>query len=273
MNVTFTDTHCHIQSIELGNEDDRTYKLWNRASWSIHDVIERANTAGVTKLVCVGCDLGDSELALRVANNYSNCFASIGIHPHEAGRHKSLKTAREALQDMAVQKKVVSIGECGLDYFYNISLPEEQKDLLKMQLEVAVEYDLPVIFHVREAFYDFWPIFDYYGKGKIRGVLHSFTDSKQILSLALERGLFIGINGISTFARDERMQSMYRSVPLDRILLETDSPYLTPNPYRGMINEPKQIITIAKHLVDLSVGDINALSAATEHNARTLFAI
>lgn len=142
---------------------------------------------------------------------------------------------------------------------------------MHFQLKLAHEHKLPVIFHVREAFDEFWPIYDQYSG--IRGVLHSFTDNASNLTKAVERGLYIGINGIATFAKDEALREVYKAVPTDRLLLETDAPFLTPAPFRGKINEPQQIGTIAGFVAQLRETDISSLAATTTQNARQLFGL
>jgi TatD family hydrolase len=168
----------------------------------------------------------------------------------------------------AVSKsKIVAIGECGLDYYYDNSPREQQLEMLEAQLELAEKYDLPVIFHVREAFDDFWPIFDYFKA--LRGVLHSFTDNMSSLEKGLSRGLYVGVNGISTFATDK--QEMYKAIPLNRLVLETDAPFLTPVPLRGTLNEPAFLTHIAQHIANLRSISLEELSRATELNATNIF--
>ncbi|PLS80979.1 preprotein translocase, partial [Candidatus Saccharibacteria bacterium] len=196
------------------------------------------------------------------------CFASIGLHPHDA---KEGIGAIEALEKLADRAKVVAVGECGLDFFYNNSPKEQQIELLHAQIKLAQRYSLPMIFHVREAFDEFWPIFDQY-RG-IRGVLHSFTDTSDNLEKALQRGLFIGINGIATFTKDSAQIAMYGAIPLEKMLLETDAPFLTPVPKRGTINEPAFVTYVAHHIADLQNTTLEELSAATDANATTLFSL
>jgi TatD DNase family protein len=142
---------------------------------------------------------------------------------------------------------------------------------LEAQIEVALHHDLPIIFHVREAFDDFWPIFDKYPG--IRGELHSFTDSQENLAKALERGLYIGVNGISTFTKDEAQKAMFDAIPLDRLLLETDAPFLTPTPFRGKINEPAYVRNIAQYHAERRGISVEEIARVTSQNAKVLFAL
>lgn len=234
----------------------------------------RAEQREVTQMITVGCDLEDSRLAVKTAQNYDQVYASIGIHPHEAQHHVDTtvkKSFNKLLEDGPLDQRIVAIGECGLDYFYEHSPRDIQFEILKFQIDLAIEHDLPLIFHVREAFADFWPIFESYPAGKIRGVLHSFTDSVANMQKAVGHGLFIGVNGIATFAKQDEMRVMYRTIPIERLLLETDAPFLTPHPHRGSINEPKHIRTIAEFLETVRGESLQELAEATTNNAKALF--
>lgn len=252
--MSLIDTHCHIHSRDYPIDREETYK--------------RALDVGVDKLICVGTDEDDSEVAIEFAQNHEHTWASIGLHPHDAVHGVA---GVDKLRSLATQPKVVAVGECGLDYFYDHSPRNLQAEMLRAQIELALEHNLPLIFHVREAFDDFWPIFDSY-KG-VQGVLHSFTDNDKNLQEALERGLYIGVNGIATFTKVDEQKRMYSQVPLDRLLLETDAPFLTPTPKRGTVNEPAFVTLVAKYLADLHSTTLQKLSAATSQNANTLFQI
>lgn len=246
----FTDTHCHIHEANYPDAEG---------------ALKHAAEAGITRLICVGTDEKTSSEAVNFAQSHENCWASLGIHPHEAIHDGVAKL------ETLVNEKVVAIGECGLDYFYDHSPRDKQIEILHQQIELAKKHNLPLIFHVREAFDDFWPIFDQY-QG-LRGVLHSFTDTQQNLDKALERGLFIGVNGISTFTKVDEQRDMFARIPLENLLLETDAPFLTPVPMRGTVNEPAFITHIAHHLMNLRSITLEELSGATERNATTLFTL
>ncbi len=269
--MELVDTHCHIQSIGQAGGERTTRELWAKTDGlTAGSVIKAAEASGVTGMVCVGCDLDDSRLALDFVKARENCWASIGIHPHEARHHLS----GEKLSEFAAltgQPKVVAIGECGFDFYYNHSPPAAQRKVLEFQLELAVAANLPLIFHVREAFDEFWPVFDKYPAA--RGVLHSYTDSAANLDKALERGLYIGVNGIATFVKDAAQLEVYKAIPAGRLLLETDAPFLTPTPYRGSINEPKRLGVVAEFLAGLRGESLGTLAACTTANARQLFGI
>jgi TatD DNase family protein len=267
------DTHCHIQSIGLNRGEKTTRELWAKAGLDPDQVIKKAADHDVTRLVCVGCDLEDSQLAIDFVQDRANCWASIGIHPHEAQHHAPQSEADNLIDFAALvhKPKVVAVGECGLDYYYEHSPKADQIKVLEFQLALAQEADLPVIFHVREAFDDFWPILEQF-KG-LNGVLHSFTDSSANLSKALDYGLYIGVNGIATFTKDTKQLEAYKSIPLERLLLETDAPFLTPKPFRGKINEPMRVGAIADFLAELRSEKREDLASQTTSNARLLFGI
>lgn len=272
--MSLFDTHCHIQSVGQATGERSTRELWAKAGdTSIDDVVQRATDAGVNQMICVGCELQDSKLAIECAQNRDGLYASIGIHPHEAQHFVGNKGLLDEFAALVDRPKVIAVGETGLDYFYTHSPREAQLEILKFQIDLAIQNDLPMIFHVREAFDDFWPIFESYPEGSISGVLHSFTDSVQNMQRAVGHGLHIGVNGIATFARDEQMRVMYRTIPLNSLLLETDSPFLTPAPHRGSINEPKHIRTIAEFLETIRGESQQKLAEATTKNAKALFRV
>lgn len=268
--LSYVDTHCHIQSAGGGNGERTTAGLWAKASDLTPDtIIENAVSSGVSRLMCVGCDVSDSALAVDFVAKRKNCWASIGIHPHEAKQYAKDQDHLGVFSELANRSKVVAVGECGLDYYYEHSPKSDQEKILRFQIELALSSNLPIIFHVREAFDDFWPIFDSY-KG-VRGVLHSFTDSQANMEKAVSRGLHIGVNGIATFAKNPDQIATYKAVPLDRMLLETDAPFLAPVPYRGKTNEPKYIPAIAEFLAQLRGEDVQTIAEATTSNAEKLF--
>jgi TatD DNase family protein len=174
--MDLVDTHCHIQSAGTQAGERITREKWEKLPNATGEtLLQGAVDAGVTRLICVGCDLEDSRLAIGFVHDRQHCWASIGIHPHEAQHYVGQPGRLEEFAELASAKKVVAVGECGLDYYYEHSPKEKQFPVLEYQIELARSHDLPVIFHVRDAFDDFWPIFDKFTG--VRGVLHSFTDS------------------------------------------------------------------------------------------------
>ena len=243
------DTHCHIHE---------TYEL------PVEDVLARAQTDGVETMICVGTSEESSRQAIEFSEAHDGMYASIGVHPHDT------KDGYGKIAQLAgTSSTIVAVGEIGLDYFYTHSARETQIEALKAQIEVALAHNLPIIFHVREAFDDFWPIFESYSG--IRGVLHSFTDSRENMEKAVANGLYIGVNGISTFTKDETQKAMFDSVPLDKILFETDAPFLTPAPYRGKVNEPAYVKVVAEYHAQRRGISLKEISRVSTHNARALF--
>ena len=270
--MDFVDTHCHIQSARSASGERTTAEIWSKnPQLTAANLIAEATAAGVRQLVCVGCDLADSQLAVAFAQSQSKVWASIGIHPHEAKTYAHDALAQAAFINLASQPKIVAIGECGLDYFYNHSSKGDQIAALHLQIQLALKRSLPLIFHVREAFDDFWPIFEQY-EG-IRGVLHSFTDSQQNLDRAVAHDLLIGVNGIVTFVKQPLQLAVYKAIPLRNLILETDAPFLTPTPYRGTVNEPKHVVQVATFLSRLRSVELTELAAATTTNANKLFSL
>jgi TatD DNase family protein len=274
--MDLVDSHCHIQSIGAFGGEEATRSLWEKAIVVDPDaVIERAHKADVNNLICVGCTLDDSRLATEFVKNRENCWASVGLHPHEAQYYPDTNETKQRLIALARRTKVVAIGECGLDYFYEHSDRDSQLRIFELQLEVALEVDLPLIFHVREAFADFWPVFERYTSNErpLRGVVHSFTDTHANVERALKYGLYIGVNGIATFTKHAAQKEVYRTIPLTSLLLETDAPFLTPAPYRGKICEPSHIRTIAEFLANVRGESLGEVATMTTNNARQLFGV
>lgn len=256
--IELVDTHCHIHFPD--------YELDEA------EVIAAATAAGVTRLICVGCRLTDSEGAVAIAKRHANIWASIGLHPHEGSEYVHDDHALQKFRQLALhhqQNKIVAIGECGLDYHYMHSTKEDQHKLLRFQLDVAQETGLPLIFHVREAFAEFWQIFDDY-QG-LRGVVHSFSATPRELEQIISRGLYVGLNGIMTFTKNPEQLAAAKAVPLDKLLLETDAPFLTPVPERGKICQPKHVRVVAEFLADLRGESLDRLSEAATANTLKLF--
>lgn len=270
--MDFVDTHCHIHEAGTTTAGDEMVRdKW--AQGGITDpvpLIAEAAASGVNKLICVGCTLKDSRLAVELAQKQANCWASIGIHPHEAKSHLDA-AVQDAFAELVKEPKVVAIGECGLDYYYNHSNKPTQQKLLEFQLALAKKHDLPLIFHIREAFDDFWPIFDTY-KG-LRGVVHSFSSDRRDLEQILSRGLYVGLNGIMTFTKNQEQLEAAKAIPLHSLLLETDAPFLTPAPERGTICQPKHVVRTAEFLAGLREEAVADIARATTQNACDLFSI
>ena len=253
--MEFVDTHCHPHFADFGGATEH--------------VIRDAETAGVTRLIVVGTTLEDSLTAIDFANMNDTTWAAAGVHPHEARELLEIEDAGLQLRVMLTKPKVVAMGEIGLDFYKGYSTNQEQERALRVQLEEGLSAGLPFIFHVRDAWEAFWRIIDDY-KG-IKGVVHSFSAHQKQLDQVLEHGLHVGLNGIMTFTKDEKQLQAARNVPLDKLLLETDAPFLAPSPFRGQRCEPKHITTIAHFLAKLRGEPLEKLAAQTTKNAVELF--
>ncbi|MDB5186081.1 MAG: sec-independent protein translocase protein [Candidatus Saccharibacteria bacterium] len=271
--LQFFDTHCHIHEIlKNAGGDGETNSRWHKADiTNPDDVIQNAISEGVTRMVCVGTSVEDSELAVDFVQERAATWASIGIHPHEAKRYVEDTEALQTFADLATKPKVVAVGECGLDFYYTHSPRADQIKILEFQLDIAQKNDLPLIFHVRDAFDDFWPIFDNF-QG-LRGVIHSFTANTPVLEQIMTRDLYVGLNGIMTFTKDGQQLEAAKAVPLDKLVLETDAPFLTPVPFRGRICVPKHVRVTAEFLSTLRQEPLAELARASTANALTLFRI
>ncbi len=249
------DTHAHIHGESF--DEDRA------------ETVARARQAGVSEIVTVGCDLPDSARALEVAREY-RVFASVGIHPHEA---KDAPADIAAVFERFLQdRRVVAVGETGLDYYYDHSPRDQQQRVLREQIRVAQAFGFPVIFHHRDAFDDFVAILREEWKPAMRGVIHCFTgDAQQAQTYVGEFGLLLGIGGVLTFNSATNVRDAVQTVGIEPLVLETDCPYLTPVPHRGKRNEPSYIPVIAEKVADVLGMSVEAVSKTTDDNARTLF--
>jgi len=251
------DTHAHIHFPD--------YQL------NPEEVLTTAADDGVAKVICVGCTLEDSKLAIDMAARHENVWSTIGLHPHEGAEYVNDDHALQIFSGLSNKPKVVAIGETGLDYYYSNSPKEDQKKLLRFQLNLAQATGLPLVFHVREAFSDFFAILSDFKA--VRGVVHSFTGTVDEMHEILRRGLYIGLNGIMTFTKDEKQLEMAKQVPLSKLLLETDAPFLTPKPFRGTICQPKHVRVTAEFLASLRGEALDDFASATTKNAQDLFKI
>lgn len=248
------DSHCHLHDREFFTETEAI------------EMLARAHKAGVEKIICIGTSHEDSLVARDFAAQHENVYWTYGIHPGEAGRVDEtyfFGSVKNRFDLDSFRPRPVAIGEIGLDYHYEGYNREAQIGLFEEMLQLALDHNLPVSFHVREAFADFFAVVANFPK--IRGVIHSFTDSKKILKKILnETEFFVGVNGLATY-------STLPTPPIERILLETDAPFLAPVPFRGGTNEPAYIREIATWLSQRLDTSLDAIKITTTKNAKALF--
>jgi len=263
------DSHCHLESPRF--EPDRP------------QVIARATSAGVMRMVTCGSDLDTSAAEIALACRWQGLYAAVGIHPHEArsatrgdwsqGGHWTLDQAvLGRLSEMATRPKVVAIGEIGLDYHYDLAPHDVQRALLSRELALACELDLPVIIHNRESDRDIRHLVDK-APSSLRGVLHCFLADRAMAEWALARGLYIGVGGAITFKSVRYLAGIVRDVPMDRLLIETDAPYLAPHPHRGQRNEPAFVVHVVEKLAEVLDLPSNQVARRTTENACRLFGL
>jgi TatD DNase family protein len=249
------DTHCHLYHTEF--DADRT------------ETIERARAAGVGAMVVIGYDLPSSQRAVALAAEEPALSATVGIHPHDARTLDDSALAR--LSVLAQHPKVVGLGEIGLDFYRNLSPRDDQERAFRRQIELARELRLPIILHTRESESDVLEILEEVGTDGLSGILHCFTAGPEVASRCFRLGFHVGLGGVLTFKNARALQETARELPLDRIVLETDSPYLAPHPHRGRRNEPAYVALVADRLAELHGRAPAEIAEITTANARALF--
>lgn len=254
--MTLVDSHCHLDSADFN--DDR------------EAVIARALEAGVKCMVAVGTGEGppDLEAGVRLADRYDAMFATVGVHPHDAS--KADEDTFRRVRELAAHPKVIAMGEIGLDYHYDFSPRDRQRAVFEQQLAIAKESGLPVVVHTREAWEDTFEILDRHWSGP--GIMHCFTGGIEEARRSLAIGFHLSFGGIVTFPKALEIQQAAREAPLDRILVETDAPYLAPVPLRGKRNEPAFVVHTAAKVAALRGQTAEDIAEATTANFERLFA-
>jgi len=255
---TLTDTHCHLSLNQFSDELDL--------------ILTRANEAGVGRLLIPGVDLETSRRAVELAEDHDQLFAAVGIHPHNASSYSD--AAKHQLIELAHSPKVVAVGEIGLDFYRDHSPRELQMAALIDQLSLASQLELPVILHNREAQEELLEVLLEWAPTLSRpqkGVLHAFSGDRQGAEKALSSGFLIGVAGPLTYPSAKELRKIIQDLPHDRLLLETDSPYLPPQPHRGQRNEPAYLPFIAEELGQLTQREVDEVAEDTSENATRLF--
>jgi TatD DNase family protein len=253
------DSHAHIQGKEYFGETA--------------EVIDRARRVGVEKIIAVGGagDMSSNTEAIALADSFLNIYATVGMHPHDAKDVGPEELDR--LKKLAAHPKVVAVGETGLDYYYHHSPRDVQNRVFTQFIQMARETDLPIVVHERDAARDSAELLRSEGSGNLRGVIHCFTGNYEAARDYLDLGFYISFSGIITFKNADPLRSVVQRVPLERMLVETDSPYLTPVPYRGKRNEPSYVRCVAETIARVKALPLDEVAETTTRNVQNLFKI
>lgn len=262
------DTHCHLN-----------FHAFDR---DLNDVIKNAEITGISKIIIPGAKLSSSKKATEIANMHENCFSAVGIHPHHVDEYIQTGETEitKQLKNLLKNGKTVAIGEIGLDYYHYKDYPpvtqknkQNQANLFKLQLKLAQKNNLPVIIHCREAQDDLSEIISDFMKdyGKFEGVFHCFDGSKDYLSSVLNLGFYVGFDGNITYKQNKHLRELVQLTPSDQLLLETDAPFLTPEPFRGTRNEPAYLIHVTNLVAQIYNTKPENIGEITSRNAQTLF--
>ena len=250
------DSHCHLDFADFEADRDA--------------LVERARAAGVETMVTISTRVAKYPVLREIVDRYDRVYCSIGTHPHNAAEEPDVTT--EQLVDISAEPKVVAIGEAGLDYHYDNASPEAQRASFLRHIAAARETGLPLVIHSRDADDDMAAILaEETGKGPFPAILHCFSSGRALALTGIELGLHVSFSGILTFKRSEELRAIAAALPLDRLLVETDAPYLAPVPHRGHRNEPAYVVETAKVLAETRGMDVTELGAATSDNFYQLF--
>lgn len=250
------DSHCHLDFPRLVEQAD--------------DIVERAAEVGVGTLLTISTRLSRLQGALAIAERHASVWCAVGVHPHHAGEEGPPDV--EALLEHRGHPKVVAFGECGLDYYYDKSPRAAQEDGFRIHIEACRQSGLPLVVHTRDADEDTLRVLeDELEKGPFEGVIHCYSSSRHLGTRAVELGFHLGIGGIFTFKRSDELRTTVAHLPRDRILLETDAPYLAPEPFRGQTNEPAYVRYVAEVLAEVWGTDVDEVARVTTGNFHRLF--
>lgn len=253
----FIDSHCHLDRLKLEKYEN-----------GLDGAIAAATEQQVSEMLCVAIDLEHIDQVLNIAAEYSNIYASVGVHPTSYDGEEPTVDRLVALAD---SENVIAIGETGLDYYYSEDMKLLQQQRFKAHLQASKQTRKPVIVHTRDAKEDTLSIIAEYGDKSVAGVLHCFTEDLDMALRAIDLGYFISFSGIVTFKNAVELQEVARSIPLERMLIETDSPYLAPVPFRGKPNEPKYVPKVAEFIAQLRGLSVEEIAEQTAANFHTLF--
>ena len=251
------DSHAHLDDKRFDRDRD--------------SLIKDLESNGIELVINIGADLKSSIASVSLAEKYPNIYATVGVHPHDAKNMDD--STLEILRSLAKRNKVVAIGEIGLDFYYDNSPRDEQRKWFREQLKLAKELDLPVVIHSRDAQQETFDTLKEAQDGTLRGVLHCYSGSKEMAMEYIKLGFYISIAGPVTFKNARVLKEVAKAVPLDKLLVETDCPYLAPEPHRGKRNEPVYVKYVAGTIAELKGISYEELAKATNRNTRELFGI
>ena len=257
--MTLVDSHCHLDRLNLGEE----YQ-------DIQQLITDTKKSGVEYLLNVCIDKQNWQIVTDIANENQNVFCAVGVHPD------SSDTANITFQELAKissHPKAIAIGETGLDYFHQTIPKKQQIDSLRTHIRVALDQNMPLVIHSREAKDDTIKILQEENATQVGGIMHCFTEDLTMAKRAMDLGFYISFSGILTFNNAKQLQSVAKALPLDKILIETDSPFLAPTPFRGKPNQPKYVKHVANKLAEIKNCDLETIAQATTNNFFELFAL
>ena len=252
----FFDSHCHLDRIGLEDFDN-----------NLDTLLHQTRELGTEDMVCIGVTLESFEAMYQLVEPLNNIYATVGVHPdYEDVREPTVSQ----LVELSKKEKIVAIGETGLDYIHTDG-PEWQRDRFRIHIEAAIKADKPLVIHTRNAKSDTIGILKEHQAEKVAGVMHCFTEDWDMAKQAIDMGFYISISGIVTFKQATNVREMATKIPSDRLLIETDSPWLAPVPFRGKTNFPGHVKFVAEKLAEIRHTDLQTIAAQTTNNARTLF--
>ena len=253
----FVDSHCHLNKLDLSLHDNL-----------LDNPVNAAKEVGVSHILCIGIDLETMDEVIGVAERFSQVYATVGTHPlYQESREPTL----DALLQYAQHPKVVGIGETGLDYYYCAKDNDWQMRRFEVHIDAAKTCGLPLIIHTRDARQETIACLRERGENQVKGVMHCFTESLEMAQQAVELGFYISISGIVTFRSADELREVVKAIPLERLLIETDAPWLAPVPYRGKENRPEYVVEVAKKIAELKQTTVEEVAKTTTENFFRLF--
>lgn len=250
------DTHCHLNDPKFDGELDA--------------IVANFLASGVDKAICIGCCIESSKDCIAIAEKYENVYCTVGVHPSDCDKYDE-----QELENMlnSNNKKIVAIGEIGLDYYWSKDDKEKQKQVFESQIKLAIKHKLPIVIHCRDAFGDTLDILQKYAPLKYGAVMHCYSGSLEFANQIIKMGLHISFTGSVTFKNAKNLHNVAKNIPIDKFFFETDSPYLTPEPNRGKRNEPKYVLDVARFVADLRGISAEDLIKITDETAKKFFKI